>query len=136
MSHALHDLQEEQNANRPINARSAPLPNEVRHRGAADERQRGPRGARGACYTLCTTFKKSKTPTSRQQKRGRKIHVCGHRLTETIHMNFSASFLRQTDGGSRPRHQLDFKNATVTPSPFSAFRLVDRARKSGSKMSL
>ena len=32
--------------NRTPNAKSAPLPNAVRLRGAADERQRGPRGVR------------------------------------------------------------------------------------------
>ena len=57
MSHLLHDLQQAtlRAKNHAPDAKSAPLPNAVRHRGAADERQRGPRGARGACHTFCTT---------------------------------------------------------------------------------
>ena len=46
-SRTLQNRHKEQNTNRTPDARSAPLPNEVRHRGAADERQRGPRGVRG-----------------------------------------------------------------------------------------
>ena len=34
----LQNRHDEQNSNRPPDAKSAPLPNEVRHRGAADER--------------------------------------------------------------------------------------------------
>jgi len=47
-SRILQNRHKEQNANHAPDAKSAPLPNEVRHRGAADDRQGGPRGAHSA----------------------------------------------------------------------------------------